>query len=417
MYDLERIGWKLDLERIREFLQRLGEPHRRFAAIHVAGTNGKGSVSSMLESILRSAGCRTGLYTSPHLVDLRERLRVDRVMIGRADLAAWVSGHRAVIEEVGCTFFETMTGLAFDWFAARGVEWAVVEVGMGGRLDATNLLQPQLSAVTNISFDHMQYLGATLVDIAREKGGIFKPGVPVVLGRMPRPASELLSAMARDGNCAVHAVDQLCSVTGLRMGPGGSEFDLQTDTRFYRALQIRLPGPHQVANAQCAVLAAEHLPGFPGGVPENIIRQGLATANWPGRFEAVRREPMIVIDVAHNPDGVRRLSWMLRHFYHDANIALVIGVLQDKDYDRMIDSLPGDLAMVFAVPAPGHRGLGAKDLAVRLSRRFPQVTSCATVADGLRQAGAWKVDNRLICITGSHYIVGEALRTINHLTM
>ena len=247
-----------------------------------------------------------------------------------------------------------MTGLAFQYFSAQQVEVALVEVGLGGRLDATNLLQPRLAIITNISFDHMEYLGKSLAAIAGEKGGILKPGVPVVLGRMPQIALKVLEEMSEEKGCPVFRIDDLCRVARLRMNAEYSEFDLQTPMRRYERLRVMLPGPHQVANAMVAVLAAEQLAGLPVPLGEEAVRRGLIEVRWPGRFDRASEDPLILIDVAHNPDGMRRLSWMLRHFYPGREIVLVVGFLQDKDYREMIRWLPREVAAAIAVPpVPG----------------------------------------------------------------
>lgn len=414
----EMFGWKLGLERMEQFLAEMGSPHKEFASIHIAGTNGKGSVTAMLAGILRASGKKCGMYTSPHLQSLRERVQVDGEQIAPQAVVGLVERWRPLIERLQCTFFETMTGLAFRHFADNGVEIAAVEVGLGGRLDATNVLLPRLAVITNISYDHTDHLGTTLAAIAAEKAGIIKPGVPCVIGRLPAEAEEVIRRRAAEVAAPLIAARAHTRISRLRLEAAGSSFALATPACRYSNLQLPLPGPHQVGNSTVAAASAELLAAR-GDLPlPPPLAQGLGQTQWPGRFERILAEPEVVLDVAHNPGGFRQQRWMWRRFYPQRPLGLLLGLVRDKDLERVIRELPPEVAQIFAVPAPTHRGLPVAELTAALTRAGLPVTDCPSVAAGLEQALAWARGGpeRLLGITGSHYVAGEVLQLTKSLT-
>lgn len=414
----EMFGWKLGLERMERFITGLGSPQAQFDIVHVAGTNGKGSVTAMLGAVLRESGHRCGLYTSPHLESLRERIRVDGVWIGEAAVTGLVERWRPLIEELQCTFFETMTGLALRHFADAGVRSAVIEVGLGGRLDATNVLHPLVSIITSISYDHMDHLGSTLAAIAAEKAGIIKPGVPCVIGSLPAEAEEVIRARAVALGSPVYAADSLVEVRHLRLLEAGSEFTARTAAARYEHLSLPLPGPHQVANS-CIAICASELLGGQGVIPfPPPLKRGLAGVDWPGRFEIILREPRVITDVAHNPGGFQQQKWMWRHFYPGWQKVLVLGLVKEKDLKAVIRELVRDVTNIFVVPAPTHRALPVAELAAALQEAGLPVQPCGSVEEGIRAAMVWAraKGKRVVCITGSHYVVGESLTRIKDLT-
>ncbi len=414
LYTLESVGWKLDLERMRTFLHRLGNPQQQFKAVHIAGTNGKGSVTAMVAAILQAGGFKTGMYTSPHLLDLRERIRINNRLITETQLTKLVTKCHALIKEIGCTFFEAMTGLAFYHFAEQKVDWVVVEVGLGGRLDATNLLQPAITAITHIGFDHMNYLGSSLESIAKEKAGIIKSGVPVIIGRMPREAESVLVEVAEQCSSPYFLTRRECNIESLQVQADGSIFSLKTQQRRLENIRLSLAGPHQIENGCTAVLIAEQL--IASGVPisDGAIVGGLARVKWLGRWSIVKKRPLIICDVAHNADGMSCLKWMLEHFYHDRGVNLVLGVLKDKDFTEMAKLLPNNLQEIFVVSARTERSLPSADLAKAI--KWERINTFASVAEGLQAAIKATTTAQLICVTGSHYVVGEALAEIKNLT-
>jgi dihydrofolate synthase/folylpolyglutamate synthase len=414
----EIFGWKLGLERMQLFLAELGQPQEAFASVHIAGTNGKGSVTAMLSSLLQESGLSCGMYTSPHLQSLRERIRVNRAWIDEASVIGLVERWRPLIEELQCTFFETMTGLAFRHFADVGVEAAVIEVGLGGRLDATNLLLPNLTIITTISYDHMEHLGDTLAAIAAEKAGILKPGVPCVIGSLPQEAEEVVRRRASALASPLFMAEDWVEVHPSMLDETGSRFSAVTAEARYDDLWMPLPGPHQIRNAAIAISAGELL-GRQGVIPQPPpLNAGFARVEWPGRFELISREPWLIIDVAHNPGGFEQQRWMLEHFFPGWEKALVLGLVKDKDLAAVVAQLPVDAAAIYAVPAPTHRSLPVSRLVQHLAEAHVPAIPCSTVRAGVEAATAWAAEGsrRLVCITGSHYVVGEALNGIKGLT-
>ena len=330
LYGLQQHGIKLGLETIRALLARVGDPHRGYPVVHIGGTNGKGSTAAMTASMLQAAGHRVGLYTSPHLVDFRERIRVDGVMIPEARVSALVEILReAAAPDLAPTFFEFTTALACRYFAECRVDVAVLEVGLGGRFDATNVVTPLASAITSIGLDHEAYLGSTIEAIAFEKAGIVKPGAPVVLGRMDAPARQVIEERASHEGAPLYSLDREfrcdgdstadCGYTGLK--------------RAYQHLHCPLQGRFQLDNLACALALIEL--AHDGGlvVPETAVRTGLQQVAWEGRMEVLGQGPMIVVDGAHNPAAARVLADALadwRRAHPGGHVTLIVGMMRDK---------------------------------------------------------------------------------------
>ena len=415
----EMFGWKLGLERMVRFLAELEQPQHQYDSIHIAGTNGKGSVTAMLSSILHKSGLSTGMYTSPHLQSLRERIRINGKSISEKAVTNLVERWRPLIEELGCTFFETMTGLALRHFADVGVQAAVIETGLGGRLDATNVILPRIAIITNISFDHMDHLGESLSEIAAEKAGIMKQDIPCVIGSLPEEAERVIRERAVSTGTPLLEAAERVAIHHLQLTDRGSRFTAVTSASVYSDLSLRLPGPHQVGNSRIVICAAEVL-AEQGLISLPLaLRQGLAETEWSGRFEIIQDAPQILIDVAHNPGGFQRQKWMWRHFYPHWQKALVLGLVKEKDLQGVLSAFPKDILRIFVVPAPTPRRIPVEELVGALQTHNLPATACSSVMEGVRQAEAWAIedDNRVICITGSHYVVGEALSGIKGLTI
>lgn len=400
-------GWDLKLERVREVLARRGHPEAAFASLHVAGTNGKGSTAAMVESVLRASGRRTGLYTSPHLVDFTERIRAGGRTIPRETVVTMVAELRAALDAAGTalTHFELCTVLAFEWFARIGVEVAVVEVGLGGRLDATNVIAPVATAITSIAHDHEEWLGHDLASIAAEKAGILKPGVPSAVGRLPAEAMAVVAARAaelgvpllRAGDDAVleAAVDHLAF-----RGP-----DVWWDV-----LPVPLPGAFQHANAEVALAllasASDVLP-----CDAAAVRTGLATVRWPGRLALVEgAHPPVLLDGAHNPAGVAALVAELPAVARGRRVVLVFAVMADKAWRVMLERLV-PCASEAVVTQVGRRGLDPTTVADALAGRLPARAIAdprAAIEAGVAAAG----DDGIVVVTGSLFLVGEAYVTL-----
>jgi dihydrofolate synthase / folylpolyglutamate synthase len=397
-------GWDLKLDRMRQALAVRGHPERRFRAIHVAGTNGKGSTAAMLESILRAAGHRTGLYTSPHLVDFAERMRAGGLAIPHDTVVALVAELRSVLEPAGVelTHFEFATLLAFEWFARIGVDVAVIEVGLGGRLDATNVLDPIVTGITSIGRDHEEFLGSEIAGIAREKAGIARPGVPLVVGEVPADAAAAIAAVARDVGAPVVDVPR---ETALDVTPDGLAF--RGLGVAWDRLALGVPGGFQHDNLRIALamLAAAR-----GAIPVGVdaVRTGLATTRWPGRLAKIhpmdRDAPPVVVDGAHNADGVAALVRELPALGRP--ITLVFAVMADKAWERMVGALVPHVARVIATRV-GRRGLDPARIVTAIGGRVP-AEAIEPAAGAIAHARATTDAGGVVLVAGSLFLVGEA---------
>jgi dihydrofolate synthase/folylpolyglutamate synthase len=396
-------GWDLKLERMRAALAARGNPEARFPALHVAGTNGKGSTAAIVEAVLRAAGRRTGLYTSPHLVDFTERIRAGGRTIPRDTVVALVAELRADLDAhgIGLTHFEFATLLALEWFARIGVDAAVVEVGLGGRLDATNLVRPIVTAVTSIAHDHEEYLGSSLAAIAREKAGIIKPGVPVVMGALPEEAArEVVATAVANGAPLVRVgVDSALVESGSGRdfrGPGGVE---------WTALTLALPGAFQRTNAAVALtmlaVVQDRLP-----CTVAAVRSGLESVQWPGRLAILRRQPLVVVDGAHNPEGIAALAGELPALVGARPLTLVFAVMADKAWRAMVERLLPLVARA-VVTRVGRRGLDPKALADALADRV-DVEAIDDPQAAIALALARTPADGAVLVTGSLFLAGEA---------
>ena len=400
---LGRFG-HLGLGRIEKLLNRLGDPHRRLRVIHVAGTNGKGSTASMIASILEAAGYRVGLYTSPHLERFTERIRCCGQEVSREDVARIVSELRPLIDEMAesgddpPTEFETITVLAFLYFLEQDVDFAVLEVGLGGRYDATNVIpSPLVSAITSISLDHTDRLGKTVGEIAWEKAGIIKPGRPVVSAAGDEAAEAVIEKVCRDSGSPLYRVGRDIRWRQVSCALERQEIDVEGIFGRYPGLVLGLSGRHQQANAAAAIGAVEIL----GHAGDEAIRRGLREVRWPGRLEVIRKEPLLIIDGAHNPAGARALKEAVRNLVPDRRMVLLVGILGDKAMDGILRELVPLAAEVVVTRVNYVRALDVNELARRVSAFGiePKITNNAAqgVDEALRLAGP----EDLVLCTGS----------------
>ena len=383
----------------------LGHPERHFAAVHVAGTNGKGSVSTLLAAILGAGGWRVGLYTSPHLVSFRERVLVDGAPISEDAVVCWVSRLEEPAVRLGATFFEISTALAFADFAARGVEVAVVEVGLGGRLDATNVISPLACGVTRIAVEHAEYLGEDRPSIAREKAGIAKPGVPFVTTEADGAVAEVLLAEARSRGATAERLEPRTHLGRVVAGGAGVTFDATTPARTYAGLEIGLAGAYQAENALLAVRLAE-LAGAAFPVEESAMRSGLRAAQVPGRFD---RRGKWIFDVAHNPDGARALAGVLAAAAPPRPVVAVVSILKDKAWREMLETLAGavdTLVLTRAPSAPGDRAWDLDEVS-RWARERGIEAAVEPDFGGALDAAAAR--GATVLVTGSFHTVGDAM--------
>lgn len=328
---------ELGLDRIRELLERLGAPHRTFRSVHVGGTNGKGSTAAMIESVLRAQGRRTGLYTSPELLEPAERFRVDGEALPEARLETLARRLAPLVADTDATFFEAGTALAFEAFREAEVEVAVVEVGMGGRYDATNVVSPEVCVVTGVALDHTRWLGTSLAEVASEKAGILEGGVPAVLGPMAPEAEAVFDREARSVGSPLVRLGREARVDRVRVRVRGTSFRFVSPDRGELRLEVPLAGEHQARNAGLAVLALDRLREPPG---EEALRRGLRAVRWRGRGEWLEAAGgRWLLDTAHNPDAAAALADLVRGLSPPEPVVLLASVLQDKDRDGMLDAL------------------------------------------------------------------------------
>ena len=396
-----RFGMKPGLERVTEILSRLGNPHKELKAVQIAGTNGKGSTGAFLSSIMTAAGCRTAFFSSPHLSRFSERFRINDAELSEETIHDAAERVLAVAPDEA-TFFEIVTAIAFLLFAEARVELAIMEAGMGGRWDATNVACGILSIITPVSLDHCAYLGNTVAVIAAEKAGIIKPGAPVVLAQQEPEALLPLTSAAETLNSKAYLWGR-----DFRISPSSSGFAYSAEDFRLEGLELSLRGRFQLINAASAITAARLLAnaGFP--VTDDAIRKGLATAVWPGRLELFEGNPPVLLDGAHNPAGALSLCESLKEFTFK-RLFLVFGVMEDKAWqDTLLPLLP--LAdRVIAVEPLIDRALQAEDLASFCRERGIDAISAGGVSAGLEKAKSLAAPDDLILVTGSLFTAGEA---------
>ena len=394
LYGLRLFGAKLGLENTFKLAALAGNPQEKLRFIHVAGTNGKGSTCALLESIYRASGLRVGLFTSPHLVSFRERIQVNRQLIPEADIVRLVEELRMANKENEATLFEFATVMALKFFAEQKCDLVIWETGLGGRLDATNIVTPLASVITNIALDHEQWLGDTLGKIAAEKAGIIKPGVPTVTSADEPEALGVIEKIAQEKQAPLTRVTRaFCLQAGVGMAA------------------LSLPGEHQKLNAALA-LATVGILQKQIAVTEEQIRAGLAGVNWPGRLQSIQKPDGkdILLDGAHNVAGAKVLREALEKSFPLAGRTLILGVLQDKDWQHICETLAPLAARIFTVPVSSERTADAKDLAAACGALNPssEILACANLAEALKKSA----DDAFVIVTGSLYLVGEALEML-----
>jgi len=423
LYSLQERGMKFGLANVRHLLAEVGNPQKNFRSIHVAGTNGKGSTCAFLASILMECGCSTGLYTSPHLVQFNERIRIDGRAIRDRTLASYVTRLRPMIEETGATFFEATTCIAFLHFAECGVDIAVIEAGLGGRLDATNVLTPMLSIITNVDLDHTEILGTTLQAIAKEKGGIIKQDVPCITGSKDRRVLNTLSRIAESRSAPLYRPEEILRSRCLTLKRGACVVSFSGKRVHARNASLGLFGVHQYRNSLIATSAIDLLlwrhPRSIPGYSSVALRRGLrlvsANSGIRGRFEILRRDKRVILDVAHNPGAAQTLIQAIKDIFQE-KIVLVFGVMKDKDYSSMLGSLLSAASHVVAVRPRTERSLPAKMLRKELKRQGIVPYRGGTPARGLNIALRLAGRKGRVLVTGSHYVVGETIKAIEGRT-
>lgn len=407
IYNRQHFGIKLGLDNITRLAESLGNPHRQYHSVHVAGTNGKGSTASFMAAILEAAGWKVGLTTSPHLADYRERIRVNGKKIPRLAVAEFIERYKKLIIRSEATFFEVTTALAFWYFASKKVDWAVLETGLGGRLDATNIVTPEISIITNISFEHTNLLGRTIYKIAGEKGGIIKPKVPVVTG------------VINNGNEAARRFKEICAERQAPIffhTPGGysrisqnGQDSLHIKRGIFAGLKVcpSLLGPHQMENSYLAARAAAVLRSKGHHISKNAVRDGLSRNFWPARFMTVREKPTVIIDVAHNREGFAALMETLRRHHPGRKFDFLISMVEKKKGPECFRMIAPLARTISTAPLQTARADDPYYLISRLRpgkipvRIYPDaLTACKDLLENSAQTD-------ILVVTGSHFIMGE----------
>jgi dihydrofolate synthase/folylpolyglutamate synthase len=410
VYSLESFGIHLGLERIRFLLKKLGNPEKKMKIIHVAGTNGKGSVCAMLGSVLRQK-YRVGVYTSPNLVDIRERITVNGRMISKKDFSRIMSEIKKIDAPTSFghpTFFETLTALSLEYFYEKKVDFAVLETGLGGRLDATNIVKPLISVITNVSMEHENILGKNIKKIASEKAGIIKKGVPVVTSAKNKKVLEVIKNVCRRKKCKLVDVYRTVKIKKVSHSLDGQFFNLQTKKNKYPNLRIPLLGKHQLVNAATALSGIEVL----GGFSEMDVRKGFSKIKWPGRLEIISRNPLIVVDGAHNPDGMKKLKKAVMEYFNYNKLILVLGILSDKDIKKIIKII-SPLTDRIVITKPGlERAADPEIIKNETEKYIRNIVVKENVKNALDYAKSFAKKNDMILITGSLYTVGDVKKVM-----
>jgi dihydrofolate synthase/folylpolyglutamate synthase len=405
VFDLQKFGIKFGLSSTLNLLERLHLPYQQGRYLHIAGTNGKGSVAAMLSAVLTRAGYPVGMYTSPHLVYFRERYRLGEREISEARLLDLINRVReAVADAEPPTFFEFATAMAFLYFHQEGADPIILETGMGGRLDATNIVQPLAAVITNISLDHQEHLGEGLATIAGEKAGVIKPGVPLVTGAWQKGVLDLLGQRCREVQAPIYVRGRDFRTRGR----AGGRFEYQGLSQKFRDLTLNLLGRHQYGNAALALAVLELLTHAGFKIKETDIREGLPQTRWPGRLERVPQDPRVILDGAHNPAAARILAETLKQTQGNGRLILVLGIMADKDVDTILARLlPLAQTVVFTRPQY-FRAADPEDLARRARNYHLEVIKIPQVAGAIRQAQDLAGPRDRIVVSGSLYTVGEA---------
>jgi len=411
---LPRSAVVFDLRRVELLLERLGNPHQSAPAVHVAGTKGKGSTAAMIVAMLAGAGYRVGCYTSPHLLGFTERIRVNDQLIPEGDFARLTAAMEPEVAAVNregshgtLTTFELLTALAFLYFREKRVDYQVMETGLGGRLDATNVIRPEVAVLTSISYDHTDVLGDTLTKIATEKAGIIKPGSTVVSAPQFPEAMAVIERVCREKGVRLVAVDRRSwQRTGADLE--GQTFRLKGQRGSYE-FTIPLLGEHQMENTAVAVAAVESLVERGALVSPEAMARGLAGLHWPGRLQVLRRDPLVVIDGAHNAYSIKRLVAALKEYFRYRRLLVIFGVSADKPFRDMVAELAPSVAEVIVVRSRNPRSLSAETMAQEFARYGTAVAMAGSVAAAVELAQSHAGADDLICATGSIFIIAEVM--------
>ena len=435
LYGLQKHGIKLGLKNTERLMSILGEPRNSFRAVHIAGTNGKGSTAAIIASILKESGFKVGMFTSPHLVSFTERIKINNSPISEEDVAELTSYIRKIIAatDLKPTFFEFITAMAFYYFACEKVDWAVVEVGMGGRFDATNVILPIVSVITNIGFDHKEFLGQSISEIAFEKAGIIKHAIPVVTAVNNSEALEVIENVAKKTGSEIYIYGKDFKGSLTFIGDRHITFDYSSinhsigyinNFKDYKNLTLPLSGRHQLYNASLAIRTCETLRHRGFTVTDGAINDGISRLKFGGRLEWISQTPSIIIDSAHNPDAAKALADAVKEiFLEHKKIILIIGIMKDKDIEGVLSPLTQIADTIILTKPEGERAASPERLKEALKKlekwdnrnsMLNSIITTNTVDEAIERAKELWNENYIILITGSFYTTGEAKELLGH---
>ena len=405
-------GWQLGLQRIEKLCKHFGQPQLKYPTVHIAGTNGKGSTAAMLAAIGQAAGWRTGLYTSPHLVQLNERIQINGAPVAFEEIEDALNACRTLIETLQATYFEALTIIAFQVFAQQKVELAIIETGLGGRLDATNVVQPEASLITSIGLEHQKYLGRTLAAIAAEKAGIIKKNVACVSGVRQPAACAPIRRRCRQQRAPLYELLAHAVIKNISAAPDGLQFTLASSRLNLNLSDVMcaLRGRYQAKNAALAILAAKLLGEKRFAMTDEAIRRGLQAARWPARLQVVQSRPVIVVDAAHNADGMRVLAQALSENFSYRRLFIVMGLLEDKSLPPIFRAWQNLSPQFFFATPASERARPAAPLAHAAKAFGYQAQAFDSPTTAFHAARKICRDDDLLCITGSHYLIGTLMQ-------
>jgi dihydrofolate synthase/folylpolyglutamate synthase len=406
------VAYKKDLHNTAALCEHLDNPQNQFRSIHIGGTNGKGSTSHMLASILQEAGYKTGLYTSPHLVDFRERIRINGEMISKQFVVDFTEQTKEIIDELNPSFFEVTVGMAFSYFATSAVDIAIIEVGLGGRLDSTNVITPELSIITNISLDHTNLLGNTLAEIASEKAGIIKDRVPVIIGEYDNETADIFIDKARSTNSTINFADQNLNVRDISFHSDTLSMAVHDGSKnIYEDLKLDLTGSYQLKNVLTVIQAVEVLRELGYEINDSHVYSGLKNVTQltglQGRWQILGHNPLIVCDTGHNEAGMKEVVNTLKRLQYK-QLHIVLGMVKDKDISAVLKQLPRNAMYYFCSPSL-ERALSAEDLQMQAFSQNLNGGSYKTVSEALSTAKMNASADDVIFVGGSTFVVSEVL--------
>jgi dihydrofolate synthase/folylpolyglutamate synthase len=399
------------LSRIEDLCKHFGDPQKKIRTVHIAGTNGKGSSSHLIAAVMQSAGYKTGLYTSPHLKDFTERIRINGIEISKEEITGFVNEHLDYFKSYKASFFEITTLMAFYFFAKEKVDLAIIETGLGGRLDSTNVILPEASLITNISFDHMQYLGDTLAKIAFEKAGIIKEGIPVVIGEQQPETLPVFEQTARAKKATLIYAENFCMLDNILFAEGKMKADARVGDLFLKGLECELGGFYQEKNIKGVLTILDLLKKKDWHITEEHIRQGFSKVieltGLKGRWYFLQHQPSILCDTAHNEAGIKNITQQLKTLSYE-NLYVVLGMVKDKEVEKILNLLPKNAWYFFTMPGI-PRALEADILFEKATVAGLKGEVIKTVSDALKKAKEKAGKNDLIYVGGSTFVVAEVL--------